>query len=355
VKKYALSQRTKETYDAAGKAMRDVYDVLGQKGFQTIWSMPKQSKKYLKILDLPYLAAFLLFRAGKGDFVFYSIPENKIKIKMLKAFRKIRGYKVICFINDLLALRQGQDLPEHDRKRLLEEELALVEVGDYVLAPNDNMASYLKEQGVKSKLISIGVWDYMLSDETVGAIRKKQAQAAESREQGTVKIGFAGNLNKSEFLQKLPFTKEQGISFELWGLIKKDTEQELAECCHYNGLLSSEEVPLAVCTMDYGLVWDGSGSNETGGNFGTYLRYCNNHKSGLYLASGIPVIGWSESGLSYLVQKYQCGILIDRLSDIPEKLADADHEALKKNAERVAEMVRKGEFLSRAIDEVIET
>ena len=62
---YALSQRAGETCDAAGKAMQDVFAVLAQKGSKTIWSMPKSCSKYMKILDLPYLACFLLFRAGK--------------------------------------------------------------------------------------------------------------------------------------------------------------------------------------------------------------------------------------------------------------------------------------------------
>ena len=76
---YALSQRAGETCDAAGKAMQDVFAVLAQKGSKTIWSMPKSCSKYMKILDLPYLACFLLFRAGKKDSIFFAIPENHVK------------------------------------------------------------------------------------------------------------------------------------------------------------------------------------------------------------------------------------------------------------------------------------
>ena len=73
---YVLNQRQDETFDAAGKAMRDVFSVLADKKAKIIWSVPKHCSKYLKLLDLPYLVLFLLFCVKKSDSVFYSIPEN---------------------------------------------------------------------------------------------------------------------------------------------------------------------------------------------------------------------------------------------------------------------------------------
>ena len=58
---YVLNQRQDETFDAAGKAMRDVFSVLADKKAKIIWSVPKHCSKYLKLLDLPYLVLFLLF------------------------------------------------------------------------------------------------------------------------------------------------------------------------------------------------------------------------------------------------------------------------------------------------------
>lgn len=103
--RYALSQRAGESYDAAGKAMRDVYALIRKNGFKVIWSMPKSCNKYLKILDLPYLTMFLLFWAGKKDYFFYCIPEKNIKIKLLNTIKKIKHYQSICFVNDLNAFR----------------------------------------------------------------------------------------------------------------------------------------------------------------------------------------------------------------------------------------------------------
>ena len=37
---YVLNQRQDETFDAAGKAMRDVFSVLADKKAKIIWSVP---------------------------------------------------------------------------------------------------------------------------------------------------------------------------------------------------------------------------------------------------------------------------------------------------------------------------
>lgn len=67
---YVLNQRQDETFDAAGKAMRDVFSVLADKKAKIIWSVPKHCSKYLKLLDLPYLVLFLLFCVKKATAYF---------------------------------------------------------------------------------------------------------------------------------------------------------------------------------------------------------------------------------------------------------------------------------------------
>lgn len=62
---YVLNQRQEETFDAAGKAMRDVFSVLADRKADVIWSMPKSSSKFLKAADLPYLICFCCCMQGK--------------------------------------------------------------------------------------------------------------------------------------------------------------------------------------------------------------------------------------------------------------------------------------------------
>lgn len=345
---YALSQRAGETYDAAGKAMHDVFTVLDRKGFRIIWSMPKSCNKYMKILDLPYLAGFLLLRAGKGDFIFYSIPENHIKIKLLKKLQKIKGYQIICFINDLNAFRYG-NLESAEVQAKMQAEAAVIGMADYVLIPNRNTAGLLQKNGVASRMIPVGVWDYLITPEQEKTLETVQSKTADCN----IHIAFAGNLNKSDFLFHMRLSENSRIKLELWGKLDEEKKSKLPSFCEYHGVLAADEVPAAVAGMDYGLVWDGTGADEIEGGLGEYLQYNNSHKCGLYLAAGIPAIVWNSAGMANFIRENECGICIDRLSQIEEKLENTDYNILKKNTETVSKKLRKGDYLSDAFDIIL--
>ncbi len=336
---YVLNQRQDETFDAAGKAMRDVFSVLADKNAKIIWSVPKHCSKYLKLLDLPYLVLFLLFHVNKNDNVFYSIPENHLKIRLLKSLQRVKKYRIICFVNDLNAFRyDGQTDGDPGEVRALA-------AADKILAPNVNTVSMLKKNGISSDMIPVGIWDYRMNETQIAKIREISHAHKKENE---VKIAFAGNLNKSEFLSVMEIPSD--VRMELWGKLDPEREKTLADGCYYHGILSSDEIPFAVAEMDYGLVWDGNGKDEIEGGLGEYLRYNNSHKCALYLASGIPVIVWSQSGMAYFVKEHACGIVIDRLSDLDQVLREADYEKVKEAALAVAPKLWEGYYLSKAID-----
>lgn len=342
---YVLNQRQGETCDAAGKAMRDVFAVLAQKGARVIWSVPKGCSRYLKILDLPYLFMFLLLRVGKGDVVFYSIPENYLKIRLLKLVRGIKKYTMLCFINDLNEFRYDGTPQGSGENHANGKELSALMAADKILVPNQNTVEMLRKAGVVSELIPVGIWDYLMTEEQSRALAQAQEEAPAEEQ---VRIAFAGNLNKSEFLSVMEVPA--GISMELWGRLDEEKEKTLPFGCHYHGVLSSDEVPLAVCAMDYGLVWDGAGRDGIKGGLGEYLRYNNSHKCALYLASGIPVIVWSESGMARFVSEHGCGLMIERLGELEEKIKNADYKELKRRALAAAPKLRAGYYLGKALD-----
>lgn len=346
---YVLNQRREETFDAAGKAMQDVFSVLAERGAKVIWSMPKSSKKILKAFDLPYLLFYLLFCVGRRDYVFYSIPENRMKIRLLEAVKRVKRFQMICFINDLNAFRYGT----HEGEALSpaeQAELSDINAAEHVMAPNDGSAEMLRRAGCRSHIATVGVWDYRMSGEQAAAIEAKAGGT--NPEGGVIHIAFAGNLNKSEFLSVMDVP--EGIRLELWGKLDEERQKMLPAACSYHGLLSSEEVPLAVCTADFGLVWDGTGKDGIEGGLGEYLRYNNSHKCALYLASGLPVIVWSHAGMAHFVREHGCGILIERLSELPGAIAEADYGKLKAAARKAAPRLRSGYYLNRALDKIME-
>lgn len=361
---YVLNQRQEETFDAAGKAMRDVFAVLAEYGSKVIWSVPKRCNKFIKGLDLPYLVLFLLFCVGRESVVIYSVPENAWKVRILKRLQQIKHFEILCFINDLNAFRYGE-VTLSDMDEAARQEVELVGMADCVLIPNQGTKQMLKKLGIKSKLIPVGVWDYLMTPEQVSALEERRAAggAAMQKEAGAhgtqpevTRIVFAGNLNKSRFLPLMDIPA--GMTMELWGKLDEDKQAELltlqGEKCHYHGVLSSDEVPQAICTMDYGLVWDGEGKDEIEGGLGEYLRYNNSHKCALYLASGIPVIVWSNSGMSHFVREHGCGITIERLSELKKALEAADYRSLKEQALLVAGQLQQGYYLRKAIETAVE-
>ena len=102
----------------------------------------------------------------------------------------------------------------------------------------------------------------------------------------------------------------------------------------------------------FGLVWDGNSADTCSGNTGDYLRYNNPHKLSMYLASGLPVIIWSQAAEAPLVLEKGVGIAVSSLREIPEVLSGVDAVRYGKMRERVLALsgeLRSGYYTKRAI------
>lgn len=342
-----LNQKIDKAYNAAGKAMQDVFSVFGRLGMKIIPGFSKDSGKIFKALDIPLMACYVLFKAGKGDFVIYSYPENHIKIKLLSKLKKIKGFKLVCFVNDLNSIRYGS-FEDEKVKAGIRDEFSLVGCADIVMPPNTNSEKLLREYGVTSRMVPVGAWDYLLADNQTASYEKHLA--------GKWKIAFAGNLDKSVFLFDLDKVSGDNLSFELWGNISKDVSK-LPENCVYHGAVAPEELPGKLGGCHFGLVWDGISVNTCDGGLGVYLRYNNSHKCGLYLASGIPVFVWKQSGLARFVMEHGCGYAIESLDDIESilsNMSDNEYEKLIDNTAKTAEILRHGGLLEKAYKTMLE-
>ena len=105
------------------------------------------------------------------------------------------------------------------------------------------------------------------------------------------------------------------------------------------------------------MVWDGESSNTCSGNFGEYMRYNNPHKVSLYVASEIPVVIWKEAALASFVLENNIGIAIESINEIYReisKLTDENYNNMKANIKNIAQKVRDGYFLTRALKQVEE-
>lgn len=343
---YMLNQKIDSGYNAAGKAMRDVFTVFGEMGMKVVPGVKKTAPKPLKALDIPLLTMFSLFKVKKGDYIIYSYPENRIKIRLLTKLKSIKKFKLVCFINDLNSIRSG-NLEDESVKAGIAEELSYVACSDIIMAPNENSKKFLLDNGVKARLISVGAWDYLLSDSKVPEY--------EAHENGPWKVAFAGNLDKAAFLYELEKVSNDSVIYELWGNISKDINS-LPSNTVYHKAVQPDELPMNLKGCHFGLVWDGISVDTCDGGLGIYLRYNNSHKCGLYLASNIPVFVWKHSGLADFVSKNKCGYAIESLQEINEilsKITQAEYSELIENTNQVSKVLRKGGLLKKAYERML--
>lgn len=344
-KAYILNQKIDREFNAAGKAMRDVFKVFTENGVKVMPGVSKDASKILKIFDLPILCFYMLFVMGKGDYCIFSYPENTIKIKLLKKLAPVKKVNVVCFINDINSIRDGH-FDDENVKKAIEKDMSLIGSANIVIAPNKNSKKFLQEQGIKSNIITVGTWDYIM--EEAFDIRNVY------HEQGKKwVVAFAGNLDKAPFINSLHEVKGNNLKFKLWGNCRSEIPNN--DFCEYMGSVSPEELPFYVCGCNIGLVWDGTSVHGCEGGLGEYLQYNNSHKCGLYLASGLPVIVWKRAGLADFVLENKCGFVVESLDEIPgilEKMSEAEYIELIKNVNGVSENIRKGYYLKKSLEEM---
>ncbi len=344
-KAYILNQKIDRDFNAAGKAMRDVFRVFTENGVKVMPGVSKDAPKYMKVLDLPILVFYMLFVLGKGDFCIFSYPENTIKIKLIRKLAPLKKINVACFVNDINSIRDGNfDKPE--TKELIRRDMELIGSANIIMAPNNNSKKFLESQGIKGKIISVGTWDYIIDDEsgTSNVVHKTGEKW---------QIAFAGNLNKAPFIEQLNEVKGDNLFFKLWG--NYDKVITASEKFEYMGSVSPEELPNYVAGCHMGLVWDGISVHSCEGGLGEYLQYNNSHKCGLYLASGLPVFVWKNAGLADFVKKNNCGFVIENLHDISiilDSLSEDDYAKLLQNVQKVSLNVRKGYYLKATLEEM---
>lgn len=340
--KYIIDQKREEqSHNANGKAMSDVFKILFSCGVKLVPGISKDKSKIIRILDFPILVFFCMFKAKKGDYIFYVFKENILKIKIVNLLRKVKGYKTICFIYDVNSIREGIS-------NAVATEFALISAADVILAPNEGSIKYMKDLNIDKPMIPVKVWDYLIEESSIGNEADMDCKEISN---GVLHVAYAGNFGKSAFIRELG--KSQVVSdkvvYHLWGDIDDEHFFDNYSNVVYEGSVSPRELIAEIGKKcDAGLVWDGEKATEIAGLYGEYMKFNNPHKCGCYLAAGLPVIVWSKSGAAYFVRESGCGWCIDSLSDIGDIARNIDKTVYAATAE-VSEKVRKGMYLRETV------
>lgn len=325
---------------AWGKARADVDKTLSEVGYEPVglcykkYNFPFTSKK-VPVLSAVVLASQIPFmKVNYGDTFIVQYPFPLSCIEQL--IRKIhnRGGHLIFLIHDVNSLRWGK--PNRN-------EVVWLNSADHLIVHTEAMAKALKTLGVTTKMNVIHLFDYYSKDampELEETLKRKS------------EIAFAGNLEKSKFLEPLMRHSFTNINLELYGL-KGNRNLDGNDHIHYRGVFQSDHT--GAVKAGWGLVWDGDSLDTCSGILGNYLKLNSSHKLSLYLASGIPVIVWKESALAVWLTDRHVALAISSLNDLESAIAsvtDTEYKDMVIEARKLGNRLRNGELLKEQLKKI---
>lgn len=303
----------------------------------------KKSKKVLIHKETYDIWKKKLSFLNPEDELIVQFPIKEHSIFLSHLFKKIqnKNIKVSLIIHDLELLRTAkrQEISKSQKFRLKIEEENMLKICSKIIVHNEKMKSFVSSLGIdNNKLISLEIFDYLIDD-------LKKEQLKENKKDLPVII--AGNLriHKANYAYHLP----DNYNFNLYGV---DYEGVINDKIKYHGSFPPNELPYAM-EGSFGLVWDGESAETCNGVYGEYLKINNPHKTSLYLALGIPVIIWSQAALADFICENKCGIVIDSLYDIKDKLdkmSEEEYNELLENTKKISERLLSGYYTKKAID-----
>lgn len=349
---------TKEIWNEEGyqrtagiKARDDVDQILEKKGYKGIEiCMPEADRESQNSLEkagyhlkLSKVWNECLEPVGDGDILVIQFPIVNHSVLLASCVNRVRrrGARIILLIHDLeilrAAIRGTTSVKEKVRLRLEEE--TLLRNCDGIIVHNSSMKRKLASMGIPSgKMTVLGIFDYLIPE----------AGYAVTAFDGPIVIAGALRPHKAGYAYQLPGE----IKFNLYGV---GYEAQPQDNVNYLGSFEPDRLP-EVMEGSFGLVWDGETTQTCSGIYGEYLKINDPHKASLYLASGMPVIIWSQAALAKYITRNGCGITVDSIEEIPGRIAEMEpeeYDAIRSNTKKISDRLRKGKYTSRALARVL--
>jgi len=336
-KKYFIQQYIQQEYLHGGIGLTDAEKILLSEGYTPIL-FPHQQNFSLpaKISRLFYLFK-IAFQVQKGSVVVFLFPMYakliRLLVRLLLLLRK--NSRLVCFITDIDGIKDGDP-------QKLEEEISFFRTLKYFIVHNHRMQQWLSSRVEGANSAQIVFFDFL-------------ARPVEITRELSREIVFAGNLEKSIFLEKLYLVKDKqpALHFNLYGPHQTNSmlRQENAT---WHGIERPYDLPQKL-QGSFGLLWDGDSIDEPGGSLGEYMQYISHHKLSLYILSQLPVIVPSTTAAEELVKKYKIGFAVNNLYEIEEKIrsiSEEEYQEMQKNMQPLAQKICTGGCLKDALAEL---
>ena len=335
------------------KARDDISTILSKNGYKRFdvnvdkadYATSNKMKKLANHFHIRKIWKNALSRLYDGDELVVQFPLVNHSLFLTDLFRKIhdkKHIKITLLIHDVEILRTNmkKNVKMSMKMRNRMEELKLLELCDKMICHNEEMKKKLVSLGFDQRKIEVlQIFDYLIPE--------SDHSYAHAHFDGNIVI--AGNLKpeKAGYMYKMP----DNVDINAYGIGYVDEDRKNI---HYFGSFDPNELPGAL-DGSFGLVWDGTSIDTCEGAYGEYLKINNPHKTSLYIASGLPVVIWSQAALAQFVLKNNCGIVVDSLNDLHDQLLniteDEYHQILQSTLE-ISKKLRSGYFTKTVMKKI---
>ncbi|MBQ9479250.1 MAG: hypothetical protein IJU71_06825 [Selenomonadaceae bacterium] len=331
-----IGERPAVDNNAGNKARRDIDRILTRRGYhlleniiETRFGSTLEKINYVLNVDTWKKIVRLCKVDGLDVIAQFPVYGNRLMRATLNELFDCN--RMVFVIHDLDALRNFA-------AQSAREELERLNRAQLLIVHNRKMRDKLIESGVKTKMIELGLFDYLLDE-------VPPAPSVDERN----RIVFAGNLAKSTFLRSI---NEIDVECKLFGA--GIDENILSDKVSYGGSYSPEEIPFKL-GGGVGLIWDGDSIDTCSGAFGTYLKLNNPHKLSLYIAAGLPVVTWTEAAIADFIVKHGIGFTVESLRDLPTAIGSLtadESRTMVDNSARIRKEIVIGRYTDQALDRV---
>ena len=280
----------RDSRNAGSKAQTDVMEILTSLGYKNMYK-PSKNRNLRLIQQVP---VFVFLKSNICFFAQY--PSTGFYFYYFT--RWFRKRKQIAIIHDLNCLRGIVSV---------KKEIQALNAFDVVISHNEAMTAYLRQNGLKSQVLNLGPFGYIVHDD----VKVKP-------EHPMYEVMYAGNLSKADFLMYMG--KVSGIAFKLFGNRTEALDEVLRfDNVEYMGSYSPEEL-LEHAEGGWSLVWDGTSVETCEGVLGEYLKYNSPHKVSMSIVAERPIIIWRQAALADYVVLNKLGIAVDSLKGLKDEI-----------------------------------
>lgn len=315
------------------KAKQDIDEICRQEGYCNLTRCNLGKGGVARFMTKLLSVAGIAVKLKKGDTLFLQYPMKKFYF-IACSLAHLKGAKVVTVIHDLGAFRRHKLTPEQENRRLSKT--------DFLIVHNPTMRDYLLRHGYRGGIHCLQIFDYLAPT---------PVKTADGGPGTPWRIVYAGNLARwrNDFLYRLDKLSD-GWQMDLYG--KGFNEEDAANArLRYHGFMASDDF-IAKVNADFGLVWDGSSTEECTGDWGEYLRINDPHKTSFYLRAGIPVIVWNQAAMAPFIEKEKIGLVINSINELSEVLAllkPDDYAAMRRNAVAMGRRLADGYYVKQGM------